>query len=62
MTIQEKRFLRRELINWHLQNNDYANRPDNAFRLHDLKFLVRNGEVYRYGVTLAIYSQYVTYL
>lgn len=64
MEHDEKRFLRRELINYYLhqialgEGNNFHNRH---FILRDLKFLVRNGEVYRYGVTLATYSQFVTY-
>lgn len=64
MDTEEKRFLRRELINYYLQRialKDSNNFHNADFILRDLKFLVRNGEVYRYGLTLAVYSQYVTY-
>ncbi len=55
MTREEMRFCRRELINWYLQN------PGNNFRipefaLRDFLFLVRNGEVYRYGKELNLYN------
>ena len=55
MTREEMRFLRRELINYHLQNSRH-NVASNPFRLHDMKFLTRNSEVYRYGQELKAYA------
>lgn len=51
MDKSEMRFLRRELINYHLQNARVT-----VFFLRDVKFLVRNGEVYRYGRELRAYE------
>ena len=56
MTHDEKRLCRRELINWHLQHEFTRHGKDNPFYLRDIKFLVRNGEVYRYGETLNVYK------
>ena len=49
-TISEMRMCRRELINYHLQNARIT-----VFFLRDIKFLVRNGEMYRYGQELRVY-------
>lgn len=58
MTTDEKRFLRRELINYYLQNLPYPLcKSDNPFFLRDLMFLVRNSESYRYNQSLNIYSK-----
>lgn len=59
MTHDEMRFLRRELINYHLQNYHLQVAPScqsGVFRLRDIKFLVRNGEVYRYGHKLNLFK------
>lgn len=56
MTTDEKRMCRRELINWHLQNKGNNFRTP-EFALRDLLFLVRNGEMYRYGQELRLYAQ-----
>lgn len=57
MSTQEKRFFRRELINYYLQQNALTS-P--IFR-YNVKRMVRDMEVHHYGLTLAIYSQFVTY-
>jgi hypothetical protein len=65
MTTQEKRFFRREIINFTLQEiaswqSVYLRSfPDK--RLTFVKQFTREHEVEVYGLTLAIYSQYVTY-
>jgi hypothetical protein len=52
-TADEMRATRRELINYHLQNARVT-----VFFLRDVKFLVRNGESYRYGFELKRYYYY----
>ena len=58
MTRDEKRFIRRELINYFLQNKPYplCKNPD-PFFIHDITFMVRNSELYRYNMELNIYSK-----
>lgn len=57
MTKQEKRFIRRELINYYLQNKPYPLcKSYNPFFLHDIKFMVRNSEIYRYNQELKAYN------
>lgn len=55
MTHDEMRLCRRELINYHLQNT-VPNMRTTVFVLRDIKFLVRNGEIYRYGQELKAYE------
>jgi hypothetical protein len=58
MTTQEKRFIRREVINYCLQK--YSQSKTTPI-LDPIKDFVRWYEVKNYGCTLPVYSQYVIY-
>jgi hypothetical protein len=56
MSTQEKRFFRRELINYWIKT------CKGIMPINHIISLIRLDEIEKYGLTLNIYSQYVTYL
>ena len=57
MSTQEKRFLRRELINFYLQQNENHKQNKYVYFRYNVKGMVRDMERWHYGQTLNIYSK-----